>query len=54
MEGFDTLEWKAFDNGRLFFSKFFHHSAKLSVLVNGKSFGYFSCVRGVCQADPLR
>jgi hypothetical protein len=29
------------------------HSAKLLVLVNGKAVGFFSCVRGVRQWDPL-
>jgi hypothetical protein len=28
-------------------------SARLSILVNGKSVGYFSCDRGVRQGDPL-
>lgn len=29
------------------------HSAKLSIAVNGKASGYFSCSRGVRQGDPL-
>lgn len=28
-------------------------SSKLSICVNGKSVGYFSCKRGVRQCDPL-
>ncbi|MCH99215.1 RNA-directed DNA polymerase (Reverse transcriptase), partial [Trifolium medium] len=29
------------------------HSARLSVLVKGKAVGFFGCVRGVRQGDPL-
>jgi len=29
------------------------HSAKLSVNINGKAIGYFTCTRGVRQGDPL-
>ncbi|XP_019438892.1 PREDICTED: uncharacterized protein LOC109344584 [Lupinus angustifolius] len=59
---FDTLDWKflvdtlsAFGFGGKFISwiKTIMHSAKLSVVVNGKSYGYFSCSRGVRQGDPL-
>lgn len=29
------------------------HSARLSVLINGSHYGYFSYSQGVCQGDPL-
>jgi hypothetical protein len=29
------------------------HSARLSILINGKAVGYFNCTRGVRQGDPL-
>jgi hypothetical protein len=59
---FDTLEWSfllkvwhrfVFSDISLSLVGIIPHSAKLSVLVNGKFVGYFSCVRGVRQADPL-
>jgi len=28
-------------------------STRLSILVNGKAVGFYSCSRGVCQGDPL-
>ncbi|XP_019422999.1 PREDICTED: uncharacterized protein LOC109332473 [Lupinus angustifolius] len=61
-KAFDTLDWKfladtltAFGFGGKFISwiNSIMHSAKLSVVVNGKSYGYFSCSRGVRQGDPL-
>jgi len=58
----DTIDWnfllkvlKAFGFNTLFcnWSSTILHSAKLSISVNGKSEGYFSCSRGVRQGDPL-
>jgi len=61
-KAFDTLDWnfllnvlKNFGfNER--FCKWIHSillSAKLSISINGKLHGYFSCSRGVRQGDPL-
>ncbi|CAJ2671970.1 unnamed protein product [Trifolium pratense] len=61
-KAFDTLEWgfrlkvlRQFNFSDIFCSliDIIFHSAKLSALVNGKSVGYFSCVTGVRQRDPL-
>lgn len=61
-KAFDTLSWdfllrvlQAFGFDAVFIN-WIHallHSAKLSLLVNGISVGYFSCGRGVRQGDPL-
>lgn len=61
-KAFDTLDWK-FLIGVLrefgFAETFVNwivailNSARLSVLVNGKVVGFFSCTRGVRQGDPL-
>jgi hypothetical protein len=61
-KAFDTLDWhfliavlrqfgfsSVFSNWILVIL----HSARLSILVNGKSVGFFSCTRGVRQGDPL-
>ncbi|CAJ2645220.1 unnamed protein product [Trifolium pratense] len=61
-KAFDTLDWqfllkvlKTFG----FCEKFCNwiqtilHSAKLSISINGKHEGFFSCARGVRQGDPL-
>jgi hypothetical protein len=61
-KAFDTLDWnfllavlKQFGFGETFCTwiKAILHSAKLSVLVNGKLAGFFPCTRGVRQGDPL-
>ncbi|PNX64316.1 ribonuclease H, partial [Trifolium pratense] len=61
-KAFDTLEWcfllkvlRQFDFSDIFcyVNDIIFHSAKLSAFVNGKSVGYFCCVRGVRQLDPL-
>ncbi|CAJ2671617.1 unnamed protein product [Trifolium pratense] len=61
-KAFDTLGWsfllkvlRQFDFSDIFcyLIDIIFHSAKLSAFVNGKSVGYFSCVRGVRQRDPL-
>ena len=61
-KAFDTLDWsfllkvlKKFGFSETF-CKWIHSilmSAKLSVSINGKMHGYFSCSRGVRQGDPL-
>jgi len=61
-KAFDTLDWnfllevlrkfgfaETFVNWILVILK----SARLSILVNGKAVGYFTCSRGVRQGDPL-
>ncbi|XP_045802493.1 uncharacterized protein LOC123896099 [Trifolium pratense] len=59
---FDTLDWsfllkvlQAFGFNHKFCSwiSTILHSAKLSLLVNGKTVGFFGCSRGVRQGDPL-
>ncbi|GAU28861.1 hypothetical protein TSUD_21990 [Trifolium subterraneum] len=61
-KAFDTLDWnfllavlKQFGFMSIFSSWISEIllSAKLSVLVKGKSVGFFSCTRGVRQGDPL-
>jgi hypothetical protein len=61
-KAFDTLDWnfllavlKQFGFGETFCTwiKAILHSARLSVLVNGKLAGFFPCTRGVRQGDPL-
>ncbi|KAL6128598.1 hypothetical protein ACLB2K_071953 [Fragaria x ananassa] len=61
-KAFDTLSWdfilhvlEAFDFHPTFVSwvRAILHSAKLSLLVNERVVGYFSCGRGVRQGDPL-
>ncbi|KAL6175679.1 hypothetical protein ACLB2K_052318 [Fragaria x ananassa] len=61
-KAFDTLSWdfllsilQAFGFHQVFLGwiKALLHSAKLSLLVNDSSEGYFSCGRGVRQGDPL-
>lgn len=61
-KAFDTIDWsflvkvlKAFGFNNIF-CEWIHTillSAKLSISINGKSEGYFSCSRGVRQGDPL-
>lgn len=61
-KAFDTLEWKflikvltnfGFDEKFCSWINTILHSATLSINVNGKLNGYFSCKRGVRQGDPL-
>jgi hypothetical protein len=61
-KAFDTLSWDfllkvltafGFHNTFVDWVRAILHSAKLSLLVNGRSVGYFSCGRGVRQGDPL-
>lgn len=61
-KAFDTMDWKfllkvlqsfGFDSKFFYWINNILHSAKLSIGVNGKSIGYFSCKRGVRQGDPL-
>ncbi|CAJ2636364.1 unnamed protein product [Trifolium pratense] len=61
-KSFDTLDWsfllkvlQAFGFNHKFCSwiSTILHSAKLSLLVNGKIVGFFGCSRGVRQGDPL-
>lgn len=61
-KAFDTVSWdfmihvlQAFGFYQIFV-QWVHAlllSAKLSILINGRSVGYFSCGRGVRQGDPL-
>ncbi|XP_019433032.1 PREDICTED: uncharacterized protein LOC109339940, partial [Lupinus angustifolius] len=62
MKAFDTLDWEflldtlnAFGFGHKFisFMRAILQSAKLSICVNGRNVGFFSCRRGVRQGDPL-
>jgi len=61
-KAFDTLDWnflvavlRKFGFSSLFTDWILAilHSAKLSILVNGKAVGFFSCSRGVQQGDLL-
>ncbi|KAL6144809.1 hypothetical protein ACLB2K_055499 [Fragaria x ananassa] len=61
-KAFDTLSWdflahvlQAFGFHHVFVTwvRNLLHSAKLSLQINGRSVGFFSCGRGVCQGDPL-
>lgn len=61
-KAFDTLDWNFLIAvlRKFGFSSMFTdwilailHSARLSILVNGKAVGFFSCSRGVRQGDPL-
>jgi len=61
-KAFDTLDWNFLVAvlRKFGFSSVFtdwilaiFHSAKLSILVNGKAVGFISCSRGVRQGDPL-
>jgi len=61
-KAFDTLDWNFLImvlNNFGFSTSFINwilailHSAQLSILVNGKAVGFFSCSRGVRQGDPL-
>ncbi|KAK2445365.1 hypothetical protein QL285_016305 [Trifolium repens] len=61
-KAFDTLDWsfllnvlKKFGFNDIFCNwiQVILHSAFLSISINGKSHGYFNCIRGVRQGDPL-
>lgn len=61
-KAFDTLDWNflvmvlnnfGFSNVFINWILVILNSARLSILVNGKAVGYFSCSRGVRQGDPL-
>jgi hypothetical protein len=61
-KAFDTLDWhfllkvlKSFGFCETFCNwiQTILHSAKLSISINGKQEGFFSCTRGVRQGDPL-
>lgn len=61
-KAFDTMRWDFLDWVLIKFGfpqKFMGwistilHSARLSVVINGKTRGYFACSRGVRQGDPL-
>lgn len=61
-KAFDTLDWCfllkvlaafGFDQKFCNWIQAILMSAKLSISVNGKATGYFSCKRGVRQGDPL-
>lgn len=61
-KAFDTLDWKFLLQVLTSFGfnvKFINwvttilNSARLSIIINGSPFGYFSCCRGVRQGDPL-
>lgn len=59
---FDTLDWSfllkmlktfGFDQRFCNWIEAILASAKLSIYINGRPSGYFSCKRGVRQGDPL-
>ncbi|XP_057800164.1 uncharacterized protein LOC131015756 [Salvia miltiorrhiza] len=59
---FDTLRWdflfkvlkvSGYDEKFICWIGVLLHSARLSILYNGQSHGYFPCSRGVRQGDPL-
>ncbi|KAK2388551.1 hypothetical protein QL285_062226 [Trifolium repens] len=61
-KAFDTLDWQfllkvltafGFNDTFCTWIKVILHSAFLSISINGKSQGYFTCSRGVRQGDPL-
>lgn len=61
-KAFDTIDWDfllstltAFGFCQQFVDwiRVILHSARLSIVVNGKAMGYFGCTRGVRQGDPL-
>ena len=61
-KAFDTLDWNflvmvlsnfGFSNVFINWILVILKSARLSILVNGKAIGFFSCSRGVRQGDPL-
>ncbi|GAU48100.1 hypothetical protein TSUD_133200 [Trifolium subterraneum] len=61
-KAFDTLNWQfllkvlgafGFNENFCQWIKVILHSASLSVSINGKQRGFFSCNRGVRQGDPL-
>jgi hypothetical protein len=61
-KAFDTLDWSflikvltafGFNEKFCHWIKVILHSAFLSISINGRSHGYFTCSRGVRQGDPL-
>ncbi|XP_019447216.1 PREDICTED: uncharacterized protein LOC109350434 [Lupinus angustifolius] len=61
-KAFDTLDWNflldtlhafGFNHKFIHWIKIILHSAKLSIIVNGNSVGFFNCTREVRQGDPL-
>lgn len=61
-KAFDTLDWEfliavlmqfGFSTTFIQWIRTIHHSARLSILVNAKVVGFFSCSRGVRQGNPL-
>jgi hypothetical protein len=61
-KAFDTLDWQflikvlksfGFCDPFCNWIQTILHSAKLSISINGKEEGFFSCARGVRQGDPL-
>lgn len=61
-KAFDTIDWEfllatlsafGFCQQFLGWIQVILQSAKLSIVVNGKAMGYFSCTKGVRQGDPL-
>ncbi|XP_057811778.1 uncharacterized protein LOC131026015 [Salvia miltiorrhiza] len=61
-KAFDTLRWdfllnvlqvSGYDDRFINWIKIILHSARLSILYNGKLRGYFGCSRGVRKGDPL-
>ncbi|XP_057790741.1 uncharacterized protein LOC131007841 [Salvia miltiorrhiza] len=61
-KAFDTLRWdfllsvlkvSGYDGTFIRWIEIILHSARLSILYNGRLHGYFSCSRGVRQGDPL-
>ncbi|XP_057803511.1 uncharacterized protein LOC131018823 [Salvia miltiorrhiza] len=61
-KAFDTLRWDfllavlkvgGYDEKFVNWIRIILHSARLSILYNGRLHGYFACSRGVRQGDPL-
>ncbi|XP_019442304.1 PREDICTED: uncharacterized protein LOC109347026 [Lupinus angustifolius] len=61
-KAFDTIDWKflkdtlhafGFASSFMYWIDVILKSARLSILVNGHSVGFFHCKRGVRQGDPL-